>query len=382
MTEGELCIALNMISGIGYSRYLALKDAFGSADGIRFAGRGNLQAVPGIGKILAERISGFDWDAELLREKMVSERGDVKVVTLADDDYPSALRNISDPPLCLYIRGNLPDNQENSIAIVGSRRVSNYGRQMAQRLAESAVDAGFTVFSGLAYGVDSIVHQSVVARGGRTVGVVGGGLLHLYPKENIPLAREMINNGGAVVSEFPLNFPVSRHNFPRRNRIVAAACCASIVVEAGVDSGALITARLAAEMGKEVFAVPGQVGNPQAAGCHKLIREGAELIESFDDVLFSLRSGLRPGMVDDATGKVVGEESLSPLCRKICDILRKGDADLEELQYSTGMDPGSLLAALSELELKLFVERDADFYYHLVPSFGERAVGHPELFED
>lgn len=382
MNERELCIALNMISGVGFTRYTALKNCFGTPDDIRGAGRGDLQGVSGVGPVLAERIAGFDWDAELTRELAVAERGNVKIVTLADADYPEILRNLSDPPLVLYIRGELPEDAERSVAIVGSRRISNYGKVMAKKLAQEAVEAGFTVFSGLAYGVDSTVHQSVVELGGRTVGVVGGGLLHLYPKENIPLAREMVNNGGAVVSEFPLNFPVSRHNFPRRNRIVAAMCRATLVVEAGLQSGALITARLAAEMGREVFAVPGRVDNPQAAGCHRLIREGAELIESFADVSFALQTGLRPGMLDEKSGRIVGEESLSPEAVAVLNIIKSQDADLEDLQHATGMTPGILLGVITELELKNLVERDAGFYYHFTGTVEHFSAGDADLFQD
>ena len=368
MTERELCIALNMISGIGSGRYQALLEAFGSPDGVRLAERGDLMGVDGVGKVIAERIINFDWDAELSRELTFAARGDVKIVTLADADYPADLRELFDPPLCLYIRGKLPENSARSIAIVGSRRISAYGERMAGVLAQDAVGCGFTVFSGMALGADSAAHLSVVECNGRTVGVLGSGLGQMYPKENIPLARQIIHSGGAVISEFPLNFPVNKFNFPRRNRIVAAMCRAVIVVEAGVESGAMITARLAAEMGREVFAVPGRVDNIQAKGCHKLIKEGAGLIENFDDVLVSLNSGLRPGelerkIADDA--EMSG--NLTPDCQIVYDTLKQyGECDLERLQELTGMSSGMLLSILMKLELKILVERDAEHFYHLI----------------
>ena len=366
MTDREFCIGINMISGLGFSRYRNLLEAFGSPDEVRKAERGMLQKVEGIGPVLAERIVAFDWDAELSREQGIAERGGVQIISYVDENYPEELRNIYDPPLCLYVRGKLPEKQDRSIAIVGSRRVSRYGEKMAVMLAEEAVACGFTVYSGLALGIDTLAHKAVVDMAGCTVGVLGGGLMHMYPRENVPLAREIIRCGGAVVSEFPLNYPVNRHNFPRRNRIVAAMCRAVIVVEAGLDSGALITAKLALEMGKEVFAVPGRVDNIQAKGCHKLIKEGACLIENFDDVMLVLATGLRPGMEDMTTGEIIGSEKLSPDCEKVLELLGKGDMDLEELQMATGWEPGTLMAILMKLELKLLVERDSFGYYHQV----------------
>lgn len=368
MIERELCIALNMIPGVGATRYQALLDAFYTPDGIRQADRSDLMSVDGIGKVIAERIVDFDWDAELTRELNFAYRGDVQIITLADEEYPADLRELFDPPLCLYVRGELPENSDKSIAIVGSRRISNYGEKITRMLAEDAACSGFTVFSGMALGADTAAHLSVVENQGRTVGVLGSGLGQMYPKENIPLAREIIRFGGAVISEFPLNYPVNKYNFPRRNRIVAAMCRATIVVEAGLESGAMITARLATDMGREVFAVPGRVDNVQAHGCHKLIKEGAGLIENFDDVLISLKSGMRPGEF----AKSIVEEAemsgrLAPDCLLVYNILKEhGECDLERLQELTNMSSGMLLSILMKLELKLLVERDPEHFYHLI----------------
>lgn len=366
MTDRELCIALNMISGLGCNRYQALLETFGSPDEIRRAERSELMQVEGIGKVLAERIISFDWDAELSRELAIAERSGVEIVTLAEDNYPAELREIFDSPLCLYIRGILPENNDRSVAIVGSRRISKYGERMARQLAREAVESGCTVFSGLAQGTDTLVHQEVVASGGITVGVLGSGLMHMYPKDNIPLARDIIRSGGAVISEFPLDYPISRHNFPRRNRIVAALCRATIVVEAGLDSGALITAKLATDIGREVFAVPGRVDNPQAKGCLKLLKEGAGLIESFADVRLAFASGMHPLELSALTesGDVIAD--LPEDCRRIYELLRKKDNDLEGLQELSGMESGMLMSILSRLEFRCLIERDADFYYRLV----------------
>ena len=354
-----------MISGVGYARYRALLEQFGSPENIRQAERGELLRVSGIGRVLAERIIAFDWDAELSREMAVADRGDVRIVTLADEDYPAELHDLFDPPLCLYIRGKLPENFERSIAIVGSRRISRYGRDAAEMFAREAVECGFTVYSGLAAGIDTVAHRTVTENNGRTIGVLGAGLMHMYPQENIALAREIIANGGAVISEFPLNYPISRHNFPRRNRIVAAMSRATLVVEAGVESGALITAHQAAELGRDVFAVPGRLDNAQAKGCHQLIKEGAGLVENFDDVLIALHIGGRsPELGSGVSGEVQAVE-LPPDCMEIYRQLQQGEADLETLQERTGREPGELLAVLMKLELKMLVERDSDHFYRL-----------------
>lgn len=368
MTGRELCIAVNMIPGLGWVKYRKLLESFGDADGIRAANRGDLLQVDGIGATLAERIINFDWDAELARELAVADRGGVRIITPADDNYPEMLRELFDPPLALYVRGRLPETPDRSIAVVGSRRITAYGQKMARIICEEAVACGFTIVSGLASGVDAIAHQTAVEMAGRTIGVLGCGLRHMYPRENLELARKMVQGGGAVISEFPLDYPISKTNFPRRNRIVAGLCRATLVIEAGPESGALITARLAAELGREVFALPGRVDNPQAQGCHRLIKEGAGLVENFDDIMDALRTGLRPGQLDASSGEVVGANELEPDCARVYALLQNGDADLEELAAATGMDPGRLLATLMKLELKLLVERDAEHYYHLTGS--------------
>ncbi|MBU8902092.1 MAG: DNA-processing protein DprA, partial [Victivallales bacterium] len=214
-----------------------------------------------------------------------AQQSGTQIVTMADAEYPEILKGIYDPPLCLYVRGKLPDFSYNSLAVVGSRRATIYGRKMAKHLSEEAVLAGWKVISGLAFGIDAIAHQATVDAGGVTIAVLGGGLARIHPQEHVQLARDIIETGGALISEFPMKFPVSRQSFPRRNRIVSGLSQAVLIIEAGLKSGALITANLAMEQGKDVFAVPGHVDNPQAKGCHKLIKQGAKLTEDFNDIL-------------------------------------------------------------------------------------------------
>ena len=364
MTPHEGDIALNLIPGIGFTRYTALLEHFGSAEAVFAASRGDLEQVPRLGRKLPEAIAAFNAAEELDRELAAADKGGVRIFTLSDPDYPEILRDLSDPPLCIYWRGRLPENDLPLAAIVGSRRLSSYGARMTTAIAADAAAAGFGVVSGLALGADTLAHQAAVEAQKPTFGVIGAGMINFYPQDNLELAKRMIDCGGAVLSEFPLNFPILRENFPRRNRIVAALCRATIVTEAGLKSGALITARLAAELGREVFAVPGHADNPQAQGCHRLIKDGAGLIENFADVAESLGFGRAiepelPGFGEDELPVSAGPEEVAVM--KVLNA--RGEADLESLREATGFDTGALLSILMTLELKFMIERGSDQLY-------------------
>lgn len=367
MIERDICIGCNLIPGIGAARFSKLCEVTGDVRRIPELTRAELMQIPGIGAMLAEKIVSFDWDADVSRELSIAERGGVRIISRFDDAYPEILRHIYDPPLCLYVRGTLPEFPEKAVGIVGSRRMSRYGEEVTAMISREAASAGFIVVSGLALGVDAVAHRAAVEAGGVTVGVIGGGLLHLHPKENIPLARQMVESGGAVISEFPFGLPVARQNFPRRNRIVAGLCRGIIVTEAGVDSGALITAKLALDSGRDVFAVPGRVDNPQARGCHKLIKEGATLVESFDDVMNAWNCGMLPGFEIPEPDEI-GRDSYSDLSENeaaVCRLLEQGEASFDELFTALDLDVGILTSVLTKLELKLIVNRDGERSYRL-----------------
>ena len=285
MNNREAYIVLNMISGVGTARFKALVEKFQEPCKIFEQSIESISQIRGISAVLAEKILYWEKDIDLNAELDFAEKSGTQIVTMADAEYPEILKGIYDPPLCLYVRGKLPDFSYNSLAVVGSRRATIYGRKMAKHLSEEAVLAGWKVISGLAFGIDAIAHQATVDGGGITVAVLGGGLSRIHPQEHVQLARDIIETGGALISEFPMRFPVSRQSFPRRNRIVSGLSQAVLIIEAGLKSGALITANLAMEQGKDLFAVPGHVDNPQAKGCHKLIKQGAKLIEDFNDIL-------------------------------------------------------------------------------------------------
>jgi DNA processing protein len=350
----------------------ALLDEFETPANIFAQSASRISAVKGISLKMAEKVADWQREVDFASEMEMAEKGGVRITTLADDDYPEILKGIYDPPLCLYIRGELPDCNANTVAVIGSRRVSNYGRKMARHLSESAVMAGWKVISGLAYGVDAIAHHSTVQAGGVTVAVLGGGLARIHPQDHIPLARDIIEGGGAVISEFPMKYPVSRQSFPRRNRIVSGLSNAVLVVEAGLESGALITAELGIEQGKAVFAVPGHVDNPQARGCHKLIKEGAKLTEDFKDILedFDFLPGFGCGKASEVSqGELFDENAVFPGLsddeRKILELLQIDCKSLDVLASESGIPAGSLLAVLMKLEIKMLVTQQPGKIYAL-----------------
>ena len=376
MTGQEACIILNMLSGIGPARMEALLAFCGGPEEIFRASAADLASVQGISQAMAERIVNWEKHVDLTRELDLAERGGVHIITRSDEEYPSLLSQIHDAPICLYIRGKLPENLSNrSLAVVGTRNVTSYGQRMARHLAESAAYSGFTVVSGLAYGVDAIAHRAALDAGGESVSVLGGGLARIQPQEHVPLAREIAAHG-AVISEFPMEFSPTRHSFPMRNRIISGLCRATLVVEAGLNSGSLITASFALEQGRTVFAVPGQADNPQAAGCNRLIRQSAILTETFDDILeeFDFLPGFGHGehlvqeesaaadFFSDSDG---GDGSISSEAAKILEFLQQDEATVDEISAALDLPASEITASLIGLELLHRVQKSGLKYRRL-----------------
>ena len=287
MNNHEACIILNMISGVGHVRFHALLEVFNEPKVILEQDELQLKGVKGISKKLAASIANWRQDVTIDKELSMAERSDVQIFSqYSEEGYPELLRQgVYDPPLCLYVRGKLPKENSYSLGVVGSRRVTNYGRKMTRSITESAVFHGWNIISGLAFGVDAVAHQTSVDLEGLTVAVLGGGLTKLHPQEHVSLARDIIAKGGAVISEFPLGFPVSRQSFPRRNRIISALSHAVLVIEAAEKSGALSTASSALQQNRPLFVVPGQADNPNARGSNKLLKENAaKFTEQFEDI--------------------------------------------------------------------------------------------------
>jgi DNA processing protein len=288
MSPLEALVALNMLPKIGPVRVRRLLEAFGDPAAALGAAKDRLMRVDGIGEETAKILHSWQDHADPIAEiREAGERG-IAIVTQDDEGYPAPLREAYDPPLLLYVWGTIEPRDKHAIGVVGSRRATHYGTQATKKLSYQIAQAGFTIISGLARGIDTAAHEAAVAAGGRTIAVIGSGLGKLYPPENLALAEKIAAGFGAVVSEFPLNTAPDKQTFPMRNRIVAAWSRALLVVECPAWSGSLITANLATEYGKPVFAVPGPIDKPSSAGCNQLIRDGATLVADASHLLDDL----------------------------------------------------------------------------------------------
>lgn len=284
----EALIALNMLPGIGPVRVRRLINHFGSAREVLDSSCQSLSAVQGIGLETARIINDWQNHVDLSAELREVEQRGLSILTQDQDGYPEPLRHSYDPPLVLYVWGEINEVDRHALAVVGSRKTTHYGVQTARQFAFQLAGAGLTVVSGLARGIDTHAHEGAIAAGGRTIAVIGSGLGQIYPPENMALAEKIASGHGAVVSEFPLHTGPSKKTFPMRNRIVAAWSQAVVVIECPEWSGARITANLAGDLGKPVYAVPGQIDRPTSAGCNAMIREGATLVTKGQDILDDL----------------------------------------------------------------------------------------------
>jgi len=288
MNETEACIILNMLPHIGPMRFQKLREHFGSAVTILRATGTQLRQVSGIGEEVSNAIRNWEKEVDLASElKLMSEVG-VRVVIAADQEYPSLLREIADPPIVLYVWGTLIEQDlHHGVGVVGSRMASHYALEAAKKLSYQLAYAGLTIYSGLARGIDTAAHQAALAAKGRTVAVLGSGLGKLYPRENELLA-EKISHSGAVISEFPMSTAPLKQSFPKRNRIISGCSFGLLVVEAGAHSGALISAHQALEQGRSLYAIPGRIDQTTAIGSNRLIQQGAKLVMEAGDILNDL----------------------------------------------------------------------------------------------
>ena len=285
--ETKSLIHLNLIPGIGNHTIRRLLAAFGSAEKSVAATSEELAQIDGLTPDVRQQLIDGRSRAPLAQELELIDQHQCHIVTINDDAYPLLLKQIDDPPALLYIIGKFPLQDAPSIAIVGSRSPTEYGKTISQQLSHQLAERGITVVSGFARGIDTCVHRGALEAGGDTIAVFGCGLSIIYPETNRELAAEIIESG-ALISEFPMTMPPRGKNFPRRNRVISGLTLGTLVVEASERSGSLITARHAAEQGREVFAVPGQIFSGVSRGTHSLINQGATLINSVDDLLDTL----------------------------------------------------------------------------------------------
>ena len=278
MNSTEACIALNMVAKMGPVRLRKLLEVFETPERILAAKRSELRGVEGIGNEVAEEIANWESSVDLAAElERIREFG-AEVITAQSPSYPRQLREIHAPPIVLYVWGELTERDQHAIGVIGSRRKSHYGAECAKKLSYQLAYAGLTVISGLARGIDTAAHQGAIAAKGRTIAVIGSGLTKLYPPENAALAEKIRSGNGAVVTEFSMTVEPDRQTFPMRNRIISGWSHGILVVEAGLNSGALITASQAIEQGRSVYAVPGHINAPTAHGSNRLIQQGAKLV--------------------------------------------------------------------------------------------------------
>lgn len=364
MTERETIIILNMLSGIGYSKYKILSGHFGDVSKCLSASENELSSIPGIRDVLAAVIVGWEKSVDLKKELSMLERGGAKIYTIIDEGYPAQLKEIQDPPLCLYVRGDISCDFDSTIAVVGSRKMTMYGKEATDLIASQLSYAGWTVVSGLAYGVDAAAHQAVVNAKGKTIGVLGGGLAKFHPQNHVDLARKMIECGGGVVSEFSMECSPTRRSFPMRNRVISGLSKGVVVTEAGLQSGALITVDFALEQNRVVFAVPGRINNPTSQGCNRLIKNGAKLVESAEDIFeeFEFLPGFEKPNIIDTQGApesqtVQKNHVLSDDEKKIVGIIANDEKAIDLIAGETGLPIGKLLALIQQLEIKKIVKQ-------------------------
>jgi DNA processing protein len=355
MDERWAWVALALVPGVGWNaeRYHAL---------LAVASPANLFATPRrtlaarIGDELAAAVAGFDESGEASRQRDAAERCGARLVTLEDAEYPRGLKTVSLPPPFLLVRGTLVREDGLAVAVVGARRATAYGLRTAERLATDLGVRGVTIVSGLARGVDTSAHKGALAGGGRTIAVLGSGVDVIYPPENRRLAEE-VARGGAMVSQFPMRTPPFPQHFPIRNRVIAALTLGTVVVEAAERSGALITARCAGELGREVYAVPGNVSSPASQGANRLIQDGAKLVRDWEDVVAEWPETWRRALKPVATVAAEDRAPVRPLEGRLLALLGDEPVAIDGIIEESRMPAGEVAASLATLELRGLIRR-------------------------
>lgn len=345
MEETKYFVALNTHQKIGSQTILKLLDFFGDLEKlwqvsqIDFKKAGLKEEQISAIKEVKEKI---DPDEEM--EKL--EKLNIEVIIIKDKNYPKLLSEIPDPPAILYYKGKLPQKDDFLVSIVGSRACTSYGRQVAEEIAYNLAQEGLTIVSGLALGIDSIAHKAALDGKGKTIAVLGCGLDIIYPYSHKKLAEEIVEKDGAIISEFPLSMPPLKPNFPMRNRIISGLSKATVVVEAALKSGALITAKSALEQNREVFAVPGSIKNPNCQGTNNLIKMGAHPVTSYEDILLELNIKLTERKKTERKKGETEEENL------LLKILSHEPASIDKLKEVSKLDIAVVNSTLIMLEIK------------------------------
>ena len=352
-------ITLSMVGGVGSMLTQRLLNHFGDVESILAASATQLQAVEGIGPKIANSISLARslCNAETLIDQC-REHG-ISLIAKKDARYPALLRKIHDPPVFLFVKGGFQASDDLAIAIVGTRNMSPYGRKHTERLAAELSQSGFTIISGLARGIDGAAHRGALAVNGRTIAVLGSGLLNIFPSEHVQLADEVIEHG-ALISEYVPDQRPDKGTFPQRNRIVSGLSLGVLIVEAPRKSGALITASLAGEQGRDVFAMPGPVDHEASRGCNRLIRDGAILVESADDILEHLGPLIKPAQhpkQEAATIRHPAELQLNEPETAVLQLIGVSPTPIDAIIVDSGLLPHQVIATLGVLEMRRLIRR-------------------------
>src|SRR5436190_14796985 len=362
MTPTEASIALNMLPTMGPVRLRKLLEVFETPERVLVARRDALRAVEGIGRDVADQIVNWENIVDLPAELERIGQFGAKVITTESAVYPKQLREIHAPPIVLYVWGELSERDQHAIAVIGSRRTTHYGTESAKKLAYQLAYAGLTIISGLARGIDTAAHQGALAAKGRTVAVIGAGLAKLYPPENAALAEKIQNGNGAVVSEFSMEIEPDRQTFPMRNRIISGWSHGILVVEAGLNSGALITAAQALEQGRSVYAVPGHINAPSAMGSNRLIQQGAKLVMDASDILDDLQV-LLPEAKPLPEAASIPLPPLSDEERRVYDAIDATETSIDNISVKSKLPSSIVSSTLLQLELKRLVKQLPGKYF-------------------
>ncbi len=343
-------LALSLIPGLGSILIKRLLERFKTAEAVFRAPMKELLKIEGLGEKVASEVLKGPFEKAVSKELSLLEEVQGRIVTLKDDDYPNRLKDIYDPPALLYVRGELRKEDELAIAIVGSRKTSPYGRWITEKIGQDLAHHRVTVVSGMARGIDSLAHKGALQGGGRTIAVLGCGVDVIYPSESRNLFYQIIEQG-AILSEYPMGSPPEGGHFPRRNRIISGLSIGVVIVEASAKSGSLITAGYALEQGREVFAIPGNVGAETSRGTNQLIKEGAKLVESSEDILEEILpqwrgEGERGQEADRPVPDLTSEEKV------LYQLLTETPLHIDAIIQESQLDPGKVSSFLLNLELK------------------------------
>jgi DNA processing protein len=341
---------------MGPVRLRKLLQVFETPERILSARGSALRAVDGVGAEVADQITSWESIVDLSAELQRVRDFGAEVITAESPQYPRQLREIHAPPIVLYVWGELTERDHHAIGVIGARRTTHYGTESAKKLSYQLAYAGLTVVSGLARGIDTAAHQGALAAKGRTIAVIGSGLTKLYPPENAALADKIRSGNGAVVSEFSMEIEPDRQTFPMRNRIIAGWSHGILVVEAGLNSGALITAAQALEQNRAVYAVPGHINAPSAQGSNRLIQQGAKLVQDASDILDDLEI-LLPEAKPSAHAAARPLPELTSDERLVYDAINASETSIDDITTRAALPSGTVSSVLLRLELKRLVKQ-------------------------